>query len=647
MTTNKNCNRSEDEFDPSMQIEQQPLSDGLSDNPCQSPSPPESFDSENFLKQLSTRPGVYRMIDSKGVVLYVGKAKNLKNRVSSYFRKTGLTAKTSVMVSQVAKVEVTLTHTESEALLLENNLIKALKPRYNILLRDDKSYPYIYLSEHNEFPRLSFHRGAKNKPGRYFGPYPNGHSVRSSLNLLQKLFPVRQCEDSFFRNRSRACLQYQIHRCSGPCVDLVSKQDYAQDVRHTIMFLEGKSNQVIDELVARMDLAAKQLRYEQAAGYRDQIADLRRLQEKQYVSNEKGNLDVIALAFQKGIACIQVFFIRDGLNLGNKSFFPKNVDEQSADELLSAFFSQYYVVSGHSDRLKPGIILVSQDFEDREILEQVLSHQAGHKITIRRQVRGERVKWVEMAIANAETALQSRLTHKANIVARFEALQQTLGFSQTPKRLECFDISHSSGEATVASCVVFDHSGPLKADYRRFNIKNVTPGDDYAAMHQALTRRYLKFKKGEGKLPDLLIIDGGKGQVSQAVDVMNELQIDGIEIIGITKGEGRKAEYDTLLLSKTKKKVILPANSQAMHLIQHIRDEAHRFAITGHKNRRDKARKTSELENIQGLGPKRRQLILKQFGGLQEVVRAGIDDLSNIPGISKALAQKIYDHFHR
>ncbi len=605
-----------------------------------------AFDAEHFLQELTSKPGVYQMQDAAGIVIYVGKAKNLKKRVSSYFRKTGQTPKTQVMVSQIANIEILVTHTESEALLLENNLIKNLKPRYNILLRDDKSYPYIFLSDQDKFPRLAFHRGARKKKGRYFGPFPNGHSVKSSLNLLQKLFPVRQCEDSFYKNRSRACLQYQIKRCSAPCVGLVSEADYAEDVRHTILFLEGKSNQVIDELIKRMDEAAAQLEYEKAAIHRDQIVSLRRLQETQYVSNEKGDLDVIAIEYQQGIACIQVFFIRDGLNLGNKSFFPKNARHQTVSELLSAFIAQFYLSSLKTDRLIPSLILVSHPFEDQALIETVLKEQSGHKIEIRDKVRGERLRWLQMAQANAQTALLSRLSNKASVVERFEELQKALNMDTVPERLECFDISHSSGEATVASCVVFDQSGPLKSDYRRFNIDNITPGDDYAAMHQALTRRYIRAAKGEGKLPDLLVIDGGKGQVKQARDVLEELQLNSVRIIGITKGEGRKAAHDTLLLSETNEKVILPSNSKAMHLLQHIRDEAHRFAITGHKTRRAKARKTSQLEKISGLGPKRRQELLKQFGGLQEVARAGVEDLAKIKGISKSLAQKIYDHFH-
>ncbi len=587
------------------------------------------------------------MIDANNVVIYVGKAKNLKNRLSSYFRKSGQSPKTNVMVGQISHIEIVVTHTESEALLLENNLIKTLKPRYNILLRDDKSYPYIFLSS-DDFPRLTFHRGGRKKKGRYFGPYPNGNSVKTSLNLLQKLFPVRQCEDSVYKNRSRACLQYQIKRCKAPCVDLVSQEEYAEDVRLSVLFLEGKSNQVIDELVTSMECSAKQLDYEKAALHRDQISSLRRLQEKQYVSNEKGDLDIIAIDYQQDVACIQLFFIRDGLNLGNKSFFPKNTQQQSIAELLSAFIAQFYISSLKSDRLIPATILVSHAFDDKDVIETILQEQSGHKVTIHNKVRGERSRWLQMAQNNAQTALMSRLANRASSLKRFEDLQCILELDEMPQRLECFDISHSSGEATVASCVVFTPLGPLKSDYRRFNINNITAGDDYAAMHQALMRRYARLSKEENreKLPDLLVIDGGKGQVKQACDVMAELNISSVSIIGITKGEGRKAEFDTLLSAQTNQPMEVPVNSKAMHLIQHIRDEAHRFAITGHKNRRSKARTTSQLEQISGLGAKRRQLLLKQFGGLQEVVRAGVEDLANIKGISKALAEKIYEHFH-
>jgi len=604
------------------------------------------FDAGIFLETLTSKPGVYRMIDKSSTVIYVGKAKNLKKRVSSYFRENQSSPKTTVMVKQIVRIDITVTHTEGEALLLENNLIKSLKPRYNILLRDDKSYPYIYLSDKEQFPRLSVHRGAKKMPGRYFGPYPSASSVRDSLAFLQKVFPVRQCEDSFYRNRSRACLQYQIKRCSGPCVDLVTEDEYDQDVKHVKLFLEGKSGEVIDELVKRMDIAAKELEYEKAAVFRDQIINLRRVQERQYVSNEKGNLDVIALASQAGMACIQVFFIRDGLNLGNKSFFPKNTKESSDSEILGAFLTQFYLNSIKTDRVIPPIILINHEIEDIPVLEEVFQQQTDNKVTILTKVRGDRARWLELARSNADISLQSRLSHKAKMIDRYEQLQDVLKLEVFPQRIECFDISHSSGEATVASCVVFGQDGPIKSDYRRFNIKDITPGDDYAAMHQALTRRYTRLKLKEAQLPDILFIDGGKGQVSQAVDVLNELQIDEVKIVGVTKGEGRRPDLDTLTLPDSGEKVILPANSPALHLVQQIRDEAHRFAITAHRQKRGKARSKSELEEIPGLGSKRRQLLLKQFGGIQEIKRAGVEDLSSVKGISKSLAQKIYDYFH-
>lgn len=610
----------------------------------------QPFDAGKFLSTLTSKPGVYRMFDKSSTVIYVGKAKNLKKRVSSYFRdnlhQSQGSAKTVVMVKQIVKIEVTVTHTEGEALLLENNLIKSLKPRYNILLRDDKSYPYIYLSDKDQYPRLAVHRGAKKMPGRYFGPYPSASSVRESLAFLQKVFPVRQCEDSFFRNRSRACLQYQIKRCSGPCVGLVSDEEYQQDVKHVKLFLEGKSGEVIDELVKRMDQAAQLLEYEKAALCRDQIVHLRRVQERQYVSNEKGNLDVVAIASQAGIACIQVFFIRDGLNLGNKSFFPKNTKESTHEEVLGAFLTQFYLNSLKTDRAIPGTILISHPIEDTEVLQEVFQEQTQKKVTISTKVRGDKARWLELAKSNADISLQSRLSHKAKMIDRYEQLQEALELDSIPKRLECFDISHSSGEATVASCVVFGHDGPIKSDYRRFNITEITAGDDYAAMHQALTRRYTRLKLKEAPLPDILLIDGGKGQVSQATEVLNELQIDEVKIVGITKGEGRRPDLDTLTLPESNEKVILPANSPALHLVQQIRDEAHRFAITAHRQKRAKARKKSELEEIPGLGAKRRQLLLKQFGGIQEIKRAGVEDICSVKGISKPLAQKIYDYFH-
>ena len=604
------------------------------------------FDSRTFLKTVPGKPGVYRMLDADGRVIYVGKASNLKKRVSSYFQKNLTSPKTQVLVSRICDIQVTVTHTETEALLLENNLIKNLKPRYNVLYRDDKSYPYIYLSE-QEFPRLGFHRGAQRAKGRYFGPYPSAGAVRETLNLLQKLFPVRQCEDSFYNNRSRPCLQYQIKRCTAPCVGLVTPARYQEDVRHAVMFLEGKSSAVIDELVRRMEQAATALEYENAARYRDQIASLRRVQEKQYISADNGDLDVVAATVEQGLGCVQVFTIRGGRNLGNRTYYPKleagPLESDDVATLLDSFLPQYYLRAGRSI---PAEILLNQAVSEPDLLAQVLGEQSGHKVALRHRLRGQRARWVDLAQQNAQQALSMRLNSQASLLQRFEALQEALNLDEMPKRLECFDISHTMGEATVASCVVFDTNGPLKADYRRFNIKDITPGDDYAAMHQALSRRYRRLKEGEGKLPDILLIDGGKGQVKQAEDVMAELQISGVLLLGVAKGPERKPGLETLHLSGQEGEIILPADSVALHLIQQIRDEAHRFAITGHRQRRQRSRTTSPLEAIPGLGPKRRQLLLKQFGGLQEVARAGVEDLARVNGISPKLAQQIYDTFH-
>jgi len=600
-----------------------------------------AFDAKNYIRSLTNKPGIYQMCDSTGKVLYVGKALNLKKRVASYFRTTNIAPKTRALVTQIAAIEVIVTHTEDEALILENNLIKKLKPRYNILLRDDKSYPYIYLSSDHDFPRLSFYRGAKKEPGRYFGPFPSGGAVRESLNLMQKLFPVRQCEESFFRNRSRPCLQYQIKRCTAPCVSLVDKPRYEQDVRHAVMFLEGKNSEVINELAKKMEQASAQLNYESAARYRDQIAALRRVQEKQYISSGTQDVDVIASVVQGGVGCVQVFFIRGGLNLGNKTFFPRLPDGADAIEQLSAFIPQYYL-----NKEPPGEILVNQPPTDSRLLCQVLSAENGRQITISHNVRGDRLRWLKMAESNAAHAIAHRLADRTGTQQRFEALSQALQLHSTPQRIECFDISHTMGEATVASCVVFGTEGALKPEYRRFNIKGITPGDDYAAMNQALTRRYTRAKKGECKLPDMLLIDGGKGQLREAEEVLEELQITGVTLIGVAKGPQRKAGHESLFLSGSQDPVILPGDSAASHLIQQIRDEAHRFALTGHRQRRAKSRTSSPLEIIPGMGPKRRRQLLQQFGGLQGVSRAGIEELANVPGISKQLARRVYDAFH-
>ncbi len=605
------------------------------------PASPAEFDAQGFLKTLSGRPGVYRMLDADGTLLYVGKAGNLKKRVASYFRASGLSVKTRALVEQIAAIEITVTHTEGEALLLESNLIKQHLPRYNVLLRDDKSYPWIYLSNKQDWPRLALHRGARRVAGRYFGPYPNAGSVRESLHLLQKLFRVRQCEDTFFSNRSRPCLQYQIKRCTAPCVGQISIDNYARDVRRTVLFLEGKSGEVIDDLVASMRQAADQQNYEQAAVFRDQIASLHHIQEKQYISRERGDIDILACTTGKGCACVQVFFVRAGRNLGNAVFFPRLPMESDPAEVLSAFIPQYYL-----GKDVPAELLLSHEPADREVIEEVLGRHAGHAVTLRARVRGDRARWVKMALENADHALNAQLNTRKGFAARMQALAESLELDEMPERIECFDISHTGGESTVASCVVFGIEGPLKSDYRRFNIRDIRPGDDYAAMEQALTRRYTRLQKGEGCMPDLLLVDGGKGQVAAACRALEELQVTDVRVLGVAKGPGRKPGLETLHLPDSRHAITLPADSPALHLIQQIRDEAHRFAITGHRQRRARSRTSSPLENIPGVGARRRQQLLQQLGGLREVARAGVEDLTRVRGISRTLAQQIYDAFH-
>lgn len=601
----------------------------------------ETFDPRPYLRNLTSRPGIYRMLDADGQVIYVGKARNLKRRVTSYFRRSGQDAKTTVMVAQVRGIEVTVTHTENEALILENHLIKELRPRYNVLLRDDKSYPYIYLSKDEEAPRLAYHRGARKAPGRYFGPFPNAGAVRHTLNLLQKLFLVRQCEDSFYRNRSRPCLQYQIKRCSAPCVGLIDHDSYARDVEHTRLFLDGGEQQIIDDLATAMEAAAAALDFEQAAVRRDQIAALRNVQAHQYVSGRVRDLDIVAACVVGGAACVQVFFIRAGHNLGNKAFFPAVPAGADEAAILSAFLPQFYL-----DKPLPREVLLGCGIEDQAWLGEAFSEQAGSKVVLRVPKRGEACRWLELAQNNAREALAARLATRAGISARIDALQTALGLDALPRRIECFDISHTMGERPVASCVVFDEAGPVKSDYRRFNIRDIEPGDDYAAMAQAVERRFMRLKKGEGKWPDLLLIDGGRGQLGSVMQVLAELQVDGLAVAAVAKGEGRKPGLETLFLSGRETPLILPPDSPALHLVQQVRDEAHRFAITGHRQQRGRARTTSVLERIAGLGPKRRRELLRQFGGLQEVARAGVDDLARVTGISRTLAERIHTAFH-
>ena len=602
------------------------------------------FDHKSFLKNLTYRPGVYRMLDATNDVLYVGKAKNLKNRVSSYFRSSALDSKTLALVSRICDVEVVVTASETEALLLEQSLIKELKPTYNIVFRDDKSYPYIYLSSADEYPRLAFHRGAKKKKGKYFGPFPSAYSVRDSLNILQKVFRVRQCEDTFFRNRSRPCLQYQINRCSGPCCDLISPEEYADDVQHAVMFLEGKSNTVLEDYANKMDEASAALQFEKAARYRDQVVHLRKIQEQQYVVGKQGDIDVMVAKKAPGGVCVLVMFIRGGRMLGNKNFFPSTRLNEDESQILTAFIPQFYL-SEPGGREIPKEIVVNAKLGDRLLFADALSAKSGRKVKIADQVRGHRRRWINIAVTSAEQALGSHLANRNNIGKRFEALQEALQLDAMPQRLECFDVSHSSGEATVASCVVFDINGPLKSDYRRFNIDGITPGDDYAAMSQALKRRYTRIKKGEGLLPDVLFIDGGKGQLHEAEKIMEELQIVGVTLVGVAKGPTRKAGLERLFVSGGPE-IHLPPAHPGLHLIQHIRDESHRFAITAHRSRRGKKRTQSVLENIDGVGPKRRRALLRHFGGSKQVQSASMDEIARVESISKKLAEHIYATLH-
>jgi excinuclease ABC subunit C len=609
------------------------------------------FDSKSFIKALTQRPGVYQMFDGAGKVLYVGKAKNLQRRVASYFRASGLSNKTVALVNKIQHIEVTVTASETEALLLEQNLIKSLRPPYNILFRDDKSYPFIFLSD-DEYPRIAFHRGAKKAGGRYFGPYPNSGAVRESLSFLQKVFKMRQCENSFFKNRSRPCLQYQIKRCSAPCVGYVSTGDYQEAVRHTEMFLNGKSKVLARELADEMDKASADLEFEHAAQLREQIADLQRVQEQQAIDGEEGDIDIIAAVLGSGVACVQVLYVRAGRVLGSKSYFPKSQLLETAGEVIGAFLPQFYLAgfspggdksSGHQI---PRQIVVSDALPDQKVLSEALSKQAQQRVIISSRVRTGRAKWLALASRTAAQNLASLLANRQSQYQRILALQDALGLDEVPQRLECFDISHIAGELTVASCVVFDGNGPLKSDYRRFNIDGITPGDDYAAMAQALKRRYTRVQKEDGRLPDILFIDGGKGQLSQAEQMLEELQINNVRLVGVAKGNTRKAGFESLFRGGDHKEIVLPEHSAALHLIQHIRDESHRFAITGHKQRRNKKGKTSVLEGIAGVGPKRRRELLRHFGGLQGVQRASIDELLRVPAISKKVAADIYAALH-
>ena len=619
-----------------------------------------SFDAGAFLKTAPARAGVYRMLDGHRRVLYVGKARNLRQRLSSWLRGGARDAKGMALLSRTAAVELTVTHTETEALLLENNLIKEHRPRYNIILRDDKTYPWIRLTDTLSFPRFTFHRGARRRgSGRYFGPYSNAGAVRQTIALIHKLFRIRQCTDAFFRNRSRPCLQYQIDRCSGPCVGLIGEGDYVEDVRHATMFLEGRSELMIEELVERMEAASHRLDFELAARYRDQVAGLRRVQERQYVDGARGDIDVVAVCCREGLGVVQVLEIRNGQNLGSHTRIPRNLHGAGAEEVLEAFLAQYYL---SDERMIPSRIVLDRELPDLDPFMTAAAHRAGRKVVIGMGRRGHRARWVRMARENAEVALGQRLVDRSTVHGRLAALGAALGLPAAPERVECFDVSHTDGEATVASCVVFGPEGPVKSAYRRFNIRDVTPGDDYAAMRQALARRFAAGReeavkgagegaagragKGEGEappLPDLLLIDGGRGQLDQAVTVLEALAPNEIAVAAVAKGPSRKPGLETVYLPERKLPLRLPESSPALHLIQQVRDEAHRFAITGHRSRRGRRRRTSTLEALPGVGPVLRQRLLSEFGGLTGVRRAGAEDLARVRGVSPRLALRIYD----
>jgi excinuclease ABC subunit C len=604
------------------------------------------FDPKPILKNLPNLPGVYRMINAIDEVIYVGKAKDLKKRISSYFNKNLPSPRTRMMVSNITKIETTVTHNEAEALLLENNLIKGLMPRYNVLFRDDKSYPYIVLTG-DEYSRLAFHRGTQRQGNKakgtnqYFGPFPNSVAVRESIQLLQKVFKLRTCENTVFSNRSRPCLQHQIERCTAPCVGLISDEDYSNDVYQAAMFLQGKTNEVIDALGEQMNAAAEEQEYEQAVVFRNRMQALRQVQAKQFVSDFKvSDADVIACAELQGQHCINLVMIRGGRHLGDRSYMPKNSDGETLETSMEAFLAQHYVAQN-----TPPLIVVGIKIEIA-VLEEVLSEQAGRKVKINTNAIGDKRVWLKMAQTNAELALGQRAATSANQTAKLVALRDALNLPENTERIECFDISHTMGEATVGSCVVFDRGDMQNSEYRRYNVTGITPGDDYAAMRDVLTRRYKKVAAGEGMRPDLIFIDGGKGQLGVAVGVMAEVGLEDILLVGIAKGEERRPGLETMIFSDTGEMLNLEKDNKGLHLLQQIRDEAHRFAITGHRAKRSKARLHSSLEDIEGIGAKRRKALLTRFGGLDGVKSASIDEIAQVEGISPSLAEKIYGEFH-
>ncbi len=604
------------------------------------------FDPAALLKTLPNRPGVYRMLGEGGEVLYVGKARDLKKRVSSYFQKSDLSPRIRHMVARIRDIQITVTRSEAEALLLENNQIKGLNPRYNILFRDDKSYPYLLLTGH-AWPRLAYFRGTPDKRDRVFGPFPNAYAVRESIQILQKVFRLRTCEDTVFANRSRPCLLHQIKRCSGPCVGLISQADYARDVNNALLFLQGKDDELARELTAKMEAASQALRFEEAAFYRDQIQALTRVREKQFVESRSAqDADVIALAIKAPVVCVYLMMIRGGRSLGGRAFFPSAAEGIEAAEVVEAFVSQHY-----AGRPVPPLLVLDAATVP-EGLEDWLSDAAGRTVQVLTNPVGERRAWLAMAQSNAELALTAREGQRASQEKRLAALNEVLG-EEGINRIECFDVSHTLGEATVVSCVVYDKGAMQPSEYRRFNITGITPGDDYAAMREALTRRYSKLAGGDGKLaagegvlPDLLLIDGGKGQLNVAVEVMAELGLGDLPLVGVAKGEARKPGLEQLFRPGAEQALTLPSDHPALHLIQHVRDEAHRFAITGHRAKRARQRTSSSLEGIPGVGPKRRQSLLQRFGGLRGVVAAGVEELAQVEGISRELAERIYRELH-